>query len=146
MPTVALVACVKSKRDRPMPAGRLYNSTWFQKARVYARERCDSWFILSAKHGVLAPTDEVAPYEETLNNFSAQERQEWASSVLEELGEVLSPEDEVVILAGLKYREYLTGPLEDLVARVSIPMEGLGIGEQLQFLNQRNSEQQVEAE
>jgi cytoplasmic iron level regulating protein YaaA (DUF328/UPF0246 family) len=123
-----------------MPAGRLYNSTWFQKARVYARERCDSWFILSAKHGVLSPTDEIAPYKETLNEFSAEERREWASRVSRELSEMLSPDDEVVILAGRRYREYLIGPLKEHVASVSIPMEGLGIGEQLQFLKQKNIE------
>ena len=139
MSEIALVACVKSKCDQPKPAGRLYNSAWFRKARTYARQRCDAWLILSAKHGVLSPDNEIAPYEETLNNFSAQERREWSSRVLQELSEVLSPEDEVVILAGRKYREYLTGPLKEEVANVSVPMEGLGIGEQLQFLKERNS-------
>ena len=136
MKEVALVACVKAKRDEPSPASRLYESTWFRKARAYAETKADTWRILSAKHGVLDPREVIAPYDTSLVDFSASKRREWADGVLKSLDGFLDSADEVIILAGRRYREYLTGPLRERDYKVSVPMEGLGIGEQLQFLTE----------
>jgi hypothetical protein len=135
MRIVALVACAKSKRDAPTEAKRLYNSTWFRKARAYAESKSDDWYILSAKHGALPPDRVVKPYSQTLHDFTASERREWAKEVLRSIEVLLSPDDEVLLLAGRRYREHLVGPLRQRVQTVSIPMEGLGIGEQLRYLN-----------
>ena len=40
----------------------------------------------------------------------------------------------VVFLAGKRYREFLENPLADQGAVMSVPMEGLRIGEQLRWL------------
>jgi hypothetical protein len=50
---VALVSCVKQKRDTAAPARDLYLSPLFRGFRRYAESRADSWYILSAEHGVL---------------------------------------------------------------------------------------------
>src|SRR3546814_7260194 len=63
---VFLVACVAAKLDRPAPARDLYASPWFQKARAYVERQGGAWFILSAKHGLIAPETVIAPYDETL--------------------------------------------------------------------------------
>ena len=63
MKEVALVACVKAKRDESSPASGLYDSTWFRKARAYARTKADTWRILSAKYGVLDPSEVSVPME-----------------------------------------------------------------------------------
>jgi hypothetical protein len=48
-----------------------------------------------------------------------------------------SARDEVIILAGRAYREFLVMWLVTFLGyTVSVPMEGLGIGRQLQWLNQ----------
>jgi len=52
--------------------------------------------------------------------------------------------DEVLILAGRRYREYLIGPLRRRVESIQIPMEGLDIGEQLQFLNEQIEQLEIE--
>lgn len=135
MKRVALVACVKAKRDEPSSAADLYDSTWFRKARAYAQAEADTWRILSAKHSLLHPGEVINPYDTSLHDFSASERRGWAENVLEALGSFLAPNDEVIILAGRKYRDHLTGPLRERGHEVSVPMEGLGIGKQLQFLN-----------
>jgi cytoplasmic iron level regulating protein YaaA (DUF328/UPF0246 family) len=136
---VALVACVKSKRAQPAPAADLYQSAWFRKARAYAKEEADAWYILSAKYGVVSPNEVIEPYDESLYDFSAGERREWAAGVMETLRELITAEDEVIILAGLRYREHLEEGLRQFAARVSVPMEGLGIGEQLRFLNEHTA-------
>jgi cytoplasmic iron level regulating protein YaaA (DUF328/UPF0246 family) len=137
MRTVALVACVKSKHAESAPAAELYQSAWFRKARAYAEQEADAWYILSAKYGVVSPNEVIEPYNESLYDASAGERKECATGVLDTLRELLSAEDEVIILAGLRYREHLEERLRQFAARVSVPMEGLGIGEQLRFLNER---------
>lgn len=135
MQTVILVSCVSKKRNIPSPARDLYLSDWFTKAADYAGKFGDRWFILSAKYGLVAPDKVIEPYDLTLKSMSIQLRRAWAMTVLQELRKVLSPGDEVILLAGKAYREFLIRPVEALGCRVSIPMEGLRIGEQMQWLN-----------
>jgi hypothetical protein len=115
----------------------LYGSAWFRKARAYAEGNADSWYILSAKHELITPDTVIAPYEETLNTMPAAVRRMWAQSVMLDLRKVLEPSDTVIILAGMKYRQYLVDPLKNLGCTVKIPMSGMRIGEQLQWLNQQ---------
>ena len=132
---VALVSCVKSKQLRSARAADLYTSPLFLGFRAYAEAVADEWFILSAKHGLLAPGDVVAPYEMTLNKAGVAERRRWAERVQEQLLEVLTPGSDVVILAGQRYREHLVPFLRELGHSVAIPLEGLQMGQQLQWLN-----------
>lgn len=130
---IALVACVGKKADEPQPARELYRSTWFVGARLYAEQTCDRWFILSAKHGLLSPDAMVAPYDETLSKVSKAERSAWARGVLAQLAlERIAPDATMVVLAGLVYREHLHRALPGMY--VEVPMQGLGIGEQLAWL------------
>ena len=55
-PDVVLVGCVKSKRDHPSPASDLYTSALFRKARAYAESTGGPWYVLSAEHGLVEPT------------------------------------------------------------------------------------------
>lgn len=134
--TVALVSCVKSKSDRPKPAKELYTSTLFRKSSKYARMVGDQWFILSAKYGLLSPEEKISPYEKTLNNMRVADRRKWAKGVLKQLKNIVHPGDEIVILAGVKYREHLIQPLQNMGCTISIPMEGLSFGLQLSWLKE----------
>jgi cytoplasmic iron level regulating protein YaaA (DUF328/UPF0246 family) len=132
--TIALVTCVSKKNQSPMPASELYCSELFQKMSAYARKNSDEWYILSAKYGLLSPDKVISPYNQTLNNMSSQERLEWSRKVVSDLEQVLSPGDQVIFLAGMKYREHLVDPIRRMGCNVSIPMEGLRFGEQLNWL------------
>jgi len=134
---IVLVSCVSKKDDKPQPAADLYQSHWFKKASAYAKQIGDEWYILSAKHGLIDPTEVIAPYDVTLNNMKSSDRKLWAKNVFEKLKDLLSPGDEIVFLAGTKYRENLITPLEKLGVQVSIPMKGLRIGEQMSWLNKK---------
>jgi hypothetical protein len=136
MQRVALVSCVKSKRDHVSPAGDLYTSPLFRGLRAYAKAHADRWYILSAKHGLLHPEDRIGPYEKTLNNAGVHERREWAERVEDRLEQVLPAGCEVLILAGQRYREYLVPYLESRGHRVLIPLEGLQMGQQLKWLKE----------
>ena len=133
--TIALVACVSKKNESPMSARDLYISDWFLKASAYADRISDQWFILSAKYGLLDPDDVIDPYDETLNKMPVKARRDWAVRVQDELIPQLNYGDQLVILAGMKYREFLVDPLGASGYQVEIPMEGLRIGEQLSWLS-----------
>ncbi len=132
-----LVSCVKSKRSTPVPARDLYTSPWFRKARAFVERADGRWRILSARHGLLHPHRSIGPYDQTLRRMRVGARREWADRVLGDLDPLLDAVDEVVFLAGLRYREFLEAPLRARGVHVSVPMAGLPIGRQLAWLNRQ---------
>lgn len=79
---VGLVSCVKTKREEPATPKNLYTSDYFQKMRTYAETHHDDWWILSAKHGLLAPNGPpIEPYDETLTTASKPHHRIWAQQV-----------------------------------------------------------------
>jgi len=135
---VGLVSCVKSKADTPARAADLYTSSWFRKAKKYIESHAERWYVLSAKYGVLTPNEVVAPHEKALTTMPAGDRQQWAKDVLTDLDELVTSGEKVILLAGKRYREFLIGPLRRRDVQVIIPMKGLGLGEQLRWLNTQN--------
>ena len=131
---IALVSCVKSKLDHPTQAKDLYTSPLFRALREYAEVNSDSWYILSAEHGLVHPDRVLAPYERTLNKLGKAQRKEWAKSIEAEFESLLPRGTDVVILAGKRYRENLVPFLRHRGHAVTIPLEGLSFGRQLQYL------------
>jgi hypothetical protein len=140
---IILVSCVSQKLNHPAPARELYISDWFKKARAYAENeiaegRASQWFILSAKHGALLPCNVVAPYDTDLSSMHNHLRRDWALKALKQIWWLgLKGEIEVEILAGVRYREFLIGDLERRYSRVTVPMAGMGIGQQKQWLKRQ---------
>lgn len=131
MPHIGLISCVGAKRPCAAQARDLYTSTWFSKSREFVEQQCDTWFILSAKYGLVKPTDIIEPYEEALSKKPVRQRQEWARRVWAALRPSLNHNDRVTILAGEKYRDHLVPLIEQHGCKIDVPMRGLGIGRQL---------------
>ena len=125
---IYLVSCVSQKTPYPAPARDLYVSPLFQKERAYVLKSGSPWFILSAEHGLVHPDDVLAPYEKTLNNMRVAERRAWAEKVQSQMEQVLPDADEVIIFAGVRYREHLEPWLRHSFASVRVPMQSLQIG------------------
>ncbi len=138
MMKIVLLSCVSKKQQYKTKASDLYISCWFKLALRYARDqKPDAIFILSAKYGLLDLDTEIEPYNNTLNKMASAQRKEWAELVIAQLKEKTDVEnDHFIFLAGQKYRENLIGHIEDF----KIPMKGLGIGKQLQFLKRHPNE------
>jgi len=136
MTRVALVSCVKKKRDAAAPACDLYLSQLFRGLRHYAETHANVWYILSAEYGVLPPEKVIEPYERTLNKMPKRERLAWAEKVQEQLLDLLPAGAEVILLAGQRYRADIEPFLRDRGYSVCVPLEGLQIGKQLQRLKQ----------
>ena len=133
---IALVSCVKTKQAgrEYHKAGDLYTSPLFKGMRRYAEKHADRWFILSAMHGLMTPEKLVLPYEKTLGSMNDRQRAAWSAPISRELENILKPGDEVIFLAGRAYRDYVGGNFARLGVSVTVPMEGMGLGQQLQWL------------
>jgi hypothetical protein len=132
---LSLVSCVKTKQPKPAKAKDLYTSPWFTSARALVEAHSAHWFILSAKYGLLDPEQTVAPYELTLNKMKMGDRRTWAERTRQALRVELRRFETVIIFAGLRYRELIVPSLRAEGVRIQVPMEGLTLGQQLQWLS-----------
>lgn len=136
MKRICLIACASSKKNVAQPAKDLYISSLFQKSVEWMKKQdFDEWFILSAQHELLQPNKVIAPYNQTLNNMSAKQRKIWAENVFQALKPHLDENTSVTFMAGKKYREHLENSLRKIGCQIIVPMEGLRIGKQLQWLS-----------
>lgn len=138
MRKIVLISCVSKKRTNKSPAKDLYISSLFEKNLEFARKQNpDTIFILSAKYGLLTLDEEIEPYEQTLNKMPINEIKFWANAVVKQLSARADlKQDQFIFLAGEKYRKYLIPHLQ----YYQIPMAGLPIGKQLQYLTRGHHE------
>ena len=135
-----LVSCVNKKAPIPRKAKNLYISPWFVKAKTYVESTKQRWFILSAKYRLVEPNCRINPYEKSLNSMPIKERQEWAEDVFKNLRLHITDIETIYFLAGKRYREFLVPKLRDYDdVKICVPMEGLRIGEQLKWFNERTN-------
>jgi hypothetical protein len=129
---VGLVACSKSKANSPAPACTLYTSPLFRKAAAYCHRRYDRWFILSARHGLVAPDEVLHPCDETLVGRPRAVREAWAGCVVAQLERRGLRRARFWLHAGRAYADVLAGRLD-----CELPLAGLGIGERLAWYGGR---------
>ena len=129
-----LVSCAARKGEHPALAKDLYQSTWFVLARDWIERDGAPWYILSAKYGLVHPDTVISPYDKTLNAMGVNDRREWATKVENQMDEILSEYNEVIVFAGQRYREHLEDYLRHRFNSMKVPMEGLRIGQQLSWL------------
>ncbi len=138
-PSALLIGCVATKAAGPRPAKDLYTSELFRGRRAYAEASGKPWVILSAKHGVVDPDEVLEPYEQRVTDFRGAERDAWSANVVEGLdrrfgllaGKVFE------IHAGDEYVRALLPPLRRSGAGLLRPLQGLRLGEQIQWYRRR---------
>lgn len=129
------MACAAAKLPFATAAGDLYVSSLFRKARLYAEKHADSWYILSAKHGLVRPDKIIEPYDVTLNAMPIAERRRWSDQVNRQLEDVVAHGYQLIMLAGSRYREGVENVQRSRGVEVEVPMQGMRIGEQLKWLS-----------
>lgn len=129
---IALISCSKNKATYRCCAQEMYSkSSLFNKAMKYCRQhKYDLIFILSAKYGVLSPTDEIDTYDLSLNEFSSVEIANWAEKCSKFLLEY-GTDSQFDFYAGKNYFKELSKRLP----KANNMLQGMGIGERLRFLS-----------
>ena len=126
---VVVVQCAATKRNYRMRARDLYNSVLFQWSRVFADEFACDWRILSAKHGLVHPSDVLDPYDCALPDLTREERREWRDNVAHDAEDWIGSR-RVVVLAGNLYAEAFNRVAFDAI----FPFRGLrGWGKKIAF-------------
>nr|WP_145401728.1 DUF6884 domain-containing protein [Paenibacillus xylanexedens] len=133
MKTIALIGCAKNKLNTKSKSKDIYTGDLFKKSKTHVEKHHDGFFILSALHGLLEPEKEIEPYDYTLNDLTKKQIEEWSESVHKQLLSAIKEGEnvELFIYAGDKYRKFLLPLLEKSGFKVSVPLKGLGIGQQL---------------
>ena len=105
-------------------------------------------FFLSGLHYLLDVDKEIEPYDVTLSYvpkpkrrpgqtiLTSKEKIAWGKEIIEKLSKEADLEnDEFIILAGQEYIK----PIRTGISRLENPLEGLRIGERMQFLKEKIS-------
>jgi hypothetical protein len=125
-------------------------SDYFKYGKRYVESHnppYDRWFILSAKHGLLLPTDTIEPYEKSLavKGVKVDERRAWTEMVLGQFDALMGdrslfpePVTHADFYCGVKYREFLIPGFERREIKCEEPLKGLTLGRQLRWLKERS--------
>lgn len=123
---IVVVGCGARKLPYRAPAAGLYTGTYFRSCAITAAAIAPGrWFILSARYGLVAPSEELEPYDLTLGQPGAVN----AGRISAQAGE-LGLRSPVTALCSVRYADLLARVFRD----VRRPLAGLGIGQQRHVL------------
>ncbi len=106
----------------------------FSLSYQYAKRNTDAVYILSAKYGLLAESDVIAPYDLTLSHLPEHRQRDWADYVLTQMRERFDLEqDTFLILAGRNYYQHLLPHLP----HTDLPLGNLPLGARIAFLQRQ---------
>lgn len=116
---IGLIACSSKKLgekepDKQFQAQYIYTGNTFGISVHQGLEKykCDDWYILSAKHGLLERNAEICYYNLHLGKQSAKYQKQWAQNVLRSLSEKFNlQEDFFYIFGGKTYYKNLVSNL-----------------------------------
>lgn len=121
---------------REVLAKNLYTAPYFNLKQDFSEEYGDDWVIISAAHHVLQPDESISTYDETLSDFTKQERQEWGVETASQLQDLdWDDVDLLVTLLGKLYLNPIQSTLDALPVTTVNPFESTsGIGDQMGLL------------
>lgn len=133
MQRIVLISETNKRLKAKAKAMDFYRDGKFQMYLRYAKENLnvDKIFVLSIKYG-LVPTDfEIEPYTETLKDKSLTEIRFWANEIIKQLRKESDLKNDLVFLfIKEEYRKYFINQIKNY----EIPLQGLGIGQQMSLL------------
>jgi hypothetical protein len=138
---VILIGCVRTKKAVASPASELFASPLFDGRRRYAAGSGRPWYILSAKFGLLAPSDVIGPYDVYLAAQSPEYQRAWGEFVVAQLEqhEHALRGRRIEVHAGAAYVDPLRGPLAAHGAVLAVPLARLRQGEQLAWYGRHHT-------
>lgn len=141
MAKICLVGDTKSQRKGRALAELLFTSNLFKHSRAYAERHSDRWYILSAKHGLLKPTDLIDPYSLSIRDHRPDDRFLLAQRILQTfLRERITTNDTITMLANTHYCEVLVPVFEGRGFTSIRPFQNKNAVEQIQWLKSQTKE------
>lgn len=134
MKTVVLVGCGDKKLNRPAaPARDLYISTYFKKKVEWAERNNFVWYVLSAKYGILAPSQPTKNYNLNMQAVILDHSAfiHWREMVRAQIASIKP--DKIILLAGVAYVSAFKSIYP--ISKIELPLQGLTIGHQMAYLS-----------
>lgn len=143
---IAFVSCSAAKSPEfSAAADERYRSQLFRARREYCELNGLQWFVLSAWFGLLKSAQMVRDYEATMTSKSRIDLVAWHIAVVKELVDQLPDSADpraitIELHAGRRYCHPLKAILEAVGFTVELPVQSLGIGQQLAFYATKNAQ------
>lgn len=131
---VGLVSCGKSKAESRCRAEKLYTGGLTQKGIEWMKRNCQTWFILSAKFGLLHPDTVIDPYDTKITDLNKEEIARWSAKVFGQLKAAHVENKDLLCIAGKEYFQALEVP-EDNTLYNLFP-SGMKMGFRMRWFNQ----------
>ncbi|MFN8669472.1 MAG: hypothetical protein U0164_19955 [Gemmatimonadaceae bacterium] len=131
------MSCTGPGLSQPSRARDHFTSPLFRELCTFADRQAGRWFLLSAGHGLVDPDAVIMPMTSVMHRKDAAARRTWSARVIEQLAPHLAGVERILLLANARSREYLLDFLRRDGRTVLIPLEGLSLGEQLQWLRRQ---------
>lgn len=128
---VGLVGCGKAKLPYPAMAKDIYTGGYTKMSIGWAELNCSTFFILSAKYGLLDPFRVIKPYNVRLTDYDEDEVTGWGNMVQEQLFDFGIAGRVVVVLAGMDYTDAVKYPGENDVLELCRNMK---MGDRLRWM------------
>lgn len=104
---IAITNCKSMKQDYTCPAGEMYSKSYVFRAQTeFFKPNYDSYYILSAKFGLITPDYVMDPYNESVmedgqthfktthvGNWSKETKKEWTTKVTNQISDLLELKD-----------------------------------------------------
>jgi hypothetical protein len=135
MKTIVIVGCTSKKKSYPCVASEMYSeSVLFVKTIKYVESYySEGYLILSAKYGILKPTDIIEPYNFSMKDATRCSRE--YANVIASIKSELAGYDKIIALCGRDYIKMIRIALPETC--IVEPLKGMGIGTRLHFLKER---------
>ena len=136
-----LVGSARSTLAEAAPARDLYTGALFVRRRRYAESSGRPGFVVSARWGLVAPGEVIAPHDVVLADTTPAYRHGWAQFVVGQLEALLPLADLVLeVHAGDHVLDALRAAVEQAGATIVDPVDAHSLTETLAWYDSRSSE------
>lgn len=136
---VAIITCGLKKKKVAAPAQDFYTGTSFRVYCTYVSENFKNWVILSAKYGMVLPSQVLEPYDTYIKDLSAEDKRILMNRFICSLKDTFPKAGKFIFFVSDAYKKAILEVISGYNISVEFPFEGLRFGQKLQFMRTGNS-------
>lgn len=103
MKTLVITSCCKRKLPHEARAGDLYQGNLFKAAKNFADRKGYDLVIISARYGLISPSEVMKPYDKVLK--TKEDIESIKPQVVSALSKILPEYKRIIVICGKNYRK-----------------------------------------
>tara|TARA_R100000152_G_C6779379_1_gene210950 strand:+ start:867 stop:1280 length:414 start_codon:yes stop_codon:yes gene_type:complete len=128
---IGIIGCGSKKQIKKCRAEDMYLGSFFKMSTSIVKKTTERYFILSAKYGVLNPSDIIEPYELKITDLKTEQYRRWIFQNSKRLQQLINKNETIYSLASDRYNNAL------YQFNVYAPMTGLTMGYRNSWLRKK---------